>query len=447
MTEDELALLPLAVVQDVFLYLNALELGDMRATSRYYAEICSTVAEIIVIRLAKKYYPHILYYNKENKLAVKRGVYVRSEGSIPNGGIFLLFRELSSHRIFISRGFVTFSLELGDSSDVVEHPSCRPHFRRCQDTRRDRGSFCNIFYRGEVYIIGTSSLVAAGTVEKYDFVTRYWANVQSLPRKFRSVAASVVQLPSLHSPRHHSTTSTNEVLYVVGGMDMLSLEVSDEIYRFRDDPIIPSMNQQCSTSSSSQSWILEDVRLNYARCNHTAITHRNKIWISGGTLESDKATNTVEIYDPVENTICIGPPMLCIRHCHHLVEVHGKIYVVGGDVDQLGNRLKRTIEVLIDDDDENPYWHHVTDFRDQRMGFCACSLSSKIYIFSGICKGELYERQLDTWDCFDVETGVWESDLSDKENKMMPLIDSWGQCVPTPSVQRITWSGWSDRCT
>lgn len=408
--------LPLSLVQDVLLHLTALELLQVRGTCKFLHEVCVGVAETIVIRLANQYYPHMIEYDSKTKRTViKRGVFAHS--------IYLLLRELSTHQVIIVRGFIAYSFKLSKS---------RPHFRRCCDTRRDRKNFSFIFFKGEMYVIGTSSLVAAGTVEKYNLVTQSWVNVASLPRKFRSVTAVVVKTGDKQA--------CNDSLYVFGGFDMLSSNLSDEIYLFVEQV-------------EKETWVLQETKLLYPRVNSSVVTYKNRIWISGGTLETGKAINTVEIYDVATGLIVMGPPMVRMRHHHNMMYVCGRLYSVGGDEDEAGNRLRRTIEVLVDnsdgdnsdgtDDFQSCHWEHVAAFKDERIGFCSTSVLSNIYIFSGSFKGEFHEQQLDTWDCFNVDTGVWESDLSNQVEKVMPpMIDSWGQCMSAPTEDDITWSNW-----
>lgn len=46
---------------------------------------------------------------------------------------------------------------------------------------------------------------------------------------------------------------------------------------------------------------------------------------------------------------------------------------MGGDVDESGNQTLRTIEVLVEEDEEVVHWQHITDFPNARRGFSTCA--------------------------------------------------------------------------
>jgi N-acetylneuraminic acid mutarotase len=141
----------------------------------------------------------------------------------------------------------------------------------------------------------------------------------------------------------------------------------------------------------------------------------------------------VEIYDPKDGEWLAGPLMTRNRVFGNLLVANSNLYAVGGDMDNAGNLITRTIEKY--NDDLN-IWEFVTTFKDERRGFSTCAVNHKIYVFGGsFSNGEVYN---DTWDVFDAILNIWESSLTNKYNSM-PTIDDWGQAVTLPSTTNITW--------
>jgi hypothetical protein len=78
-------------------------------------------------------------------------------------------------------------------------------------------------------------------------------------------------------------------------------------------------------------------------------------------------------------------------------------------------------------------WELVANFKDDRKGFSTCAVGSKVYVFGG---KDSQSYNMNTWDCYDVEHRVWESDVKQDVFLKMPVIDDWGQAVP---VSDFSW--------
>lgn len=98
-------------------------------------------------------------------------------------------------------------------------------------------------------------------------------------------------------------------------------------------------------------------------------------------------------------------------------------------MDEAESQVTRTIEALSSD---GVTWEHVTDFPNSRRGFSTCVLGCKIYVFAGDARhrdsADEYQTS-STWDAYDVSQGVWESSRLPDKDRIMPLIDNWGQAV------------------
>lgn len=311
-------------------------------------------------------------------------------------------KELTTKKIVVIRGFITYILDISNGQ-----------WKRSTDTRRDRGYFSAIWYRGEIFAIGTFSLIAAGTTEKFNTFSNYWTAGPSLPLLLRSVSAAVL----------------NDKLYVLGGDDTSAEAYSDTVFVY--DGGGTCINKDSGDSCYGK-WILLNKRLLRPRSRHSAVSFEGKIWIAGGCFENNSiVTRSVEIYDPVNGESLEGPPLTTKRDFFNMLVVRGNLYAVGGDKDEEGNQAIRTIEMF---DKVSDNWKIITAFKDERRGFSTSSIGSKIYIFGG-SSDEFYE--LNTWDAYDVNNFKWDSDLNDKYEKM-PVIDCWGQAVTSPQV-KITW--------
>jgi Kelch motif len=190
----------------------------------------------------------------------------------------------------------------------------------------------------------------------------------------------------------------------------------------------------------------EPHRLRRPRSRHACIGHDGKLWIAGGCIDNNGSSNnnnngnidtvfsnSVDFFDPLVGVWEDGPPMLAKRDFPNLLAVSNELYVVGGDVDDEGRPITRTIERL---DKDSGKWVFVTAFKGDRRGFSTSVYGSKILIFGGATSGD-EQYHLNTWDAFDTTTGMWDSDTGGYSK--MPRIDCWGQAVTVPPSD-LTWS-------
>jgi Kelch motif len=382
--------LPDNVLCQIFYYCNAETMAKCYFVSRrFHFESKVAIAHINKYVMEK-------YYSKE----IFRSPYFMRPNEL------LLFNNLTAKRVFVVRGFITYVLNMKNGV-----------WKRCADTRRDRGYFAAIWFRGEIFAIGTYSVIAAGTVEKYNPFANCWSPGPSLPLKLRSACAAVL----------------GDKLYVLGGHDAFSENYSDTVFIYDDGVQTPKSDAVYSCDGNTEGyWILSGTRLLRARSRHAAVGFEGRIWIAGGCFENNTVvTKSVEIFDPTIGKWMKGPSLTTRRDFSNLLVVLGRLYAVGGDVDDEGLQAIRTIEVF---DKCMNSWRIITAFKDERRGFSTSSIGSKIYIFGG-SSDEHYE--LNTWDAYDVTDGQWDSDLYNKYEKM-PLIDCWGQAVTFPP-EDLVW--------
>lgn len=374
------------VILSILGYLDAISLSKSSQSSRLFRRLVLFLAPRVSTWLESQW---------SNQALVGRPNYRRAVNHLPLKYLY----ELSAPRIYVLRGFISFSYDLRTRI-----------WTRLPDLLRDRGYFQAVVLRNELYAIGTYSVIAAGTIEKYNFLANQWSNAVPMPRKVRSVGAAVFQ----------------GFLYLMGGVDVFNEQALDSFYRF---------------DHSRSTWILMRAALLQPRFRHAAVEYRGKLWVAGGNIlisQGDAVvawtTHSVEIYDEMSSCWRRGPDMQRRRDFFNLLVVQGRLYAVGGDVDDAGNQTLRTIEVYVDATD---CWEHVTDFPNARKGFSTCAIGSKIFVFAGDSRNSDEHddnHSLSTWDAFDIEQRQWESQWRDYRLRTMPLIDNWGQAVAMPGT-------------
>jgi hypothetical protein len=198
---------------------------------------------------------------------------------------------LITPKIYVLRGFISFAFDLQFK-----------RWTRLPDLLRDRGYFQAVSHQGEIYAIGTYSVIAAGTIERYNSLSNQWAAATNMPLKLRSVGAAIY----------------NNSLCITGGVDILN-----------DATITTSSLFSFSTSKWEQN--MTDILT--PRFRHSAIQFKDELWIAGGSVSSTSGTNqqfmttnSVEIYSHDTKQWTQGPPMQRPRDFFNLLSVLGRLY-------------------------------------------------------------------------------------------------------------------------
>ena len=311
-------------------------------------------------------------------------------------------------QILVSRGFQSYFF------DPTQHT-----FRRVSDTIRDRSYFETVYVNGYVIALTTFSMIAAGTVESYNVSTNKWVTVDSLPRKLRSIAAVAV----------------GTKIYVLGGIDLDTLEKSNSIYE-----------TEVLNDGTLSGWTLSPITLLSRRYRHSAcITADNKIYIAGGIISNsndkeDSFTSSVEIFDPVANTVTSGPPMKINRAIDtSLLTIDSDLYAIGGDIamptfDSTGSSPNGSIEKL---NNMTKKWEIVTHFPIPRHGISVAHIGQVIYVYGGHTLTGLddnYDPDVSTWDAYDLSTGIWLSSKRGNKDRLVPFDSFCGSACVVPGA-------------
>jgi len=225
---------------------------------------------------------------------------------------------------------------------------------------------------GKVYVIGGYARNGESTsvVEEFDPSTDQWASGASMP-----------------TPRGMTSAITIDGrIYVLGGRNESGITDAVEVY----DP-------------ASNSW--EKVTtMPQARWNHMVAEVQGKIYVIGGivgTGDNRRSIDTVEIYDPTENTWKLGQSLPTSRQGAAIAVVQEKIYVIGG---RKGAGASGTVTNVVEVyDPSEDYWSSIQTMQEGRTGSQAAVVDGRIYVIGGAVEGEakgsieIYDPATDIW--------------------------------------------------
>ena len=144
-----------------------------------------------------------------------------------------------------------------------------------------------------------------------------------------------------------------------------------------------------------------------AREGHCLISCLNYVYAIGGSCGRDNSEvlKGVERYDPHMDSWIPVSPMKTQRYGACGVELHHRIYIIGGQLNVYTNGPTiqtnfRSSEVYCPKVDQ---WDMIAELKIPRLRSCAAVVGHKIYVFGGYLHG----GYLDTIECFDSRKGSW----------------------------------------
>lgn len=233
------------------------------------------------------------------------------------------------------------------------------------------GAACAVV-EGKVYVMGGLAKNGESTslVEEYDPSAEKWASQASMPTS-RYMASAV---------------TIDESIYVLGGRNESGITDAVEVYD-------PALN----------SWETVTV-MPQARWNHMVAEVKGKIYVIGGivgTGDSRRSIDTVEIYDPTDNSWKSGQSLPTPRQGAAIAVVQEKIYVIGG---RMGAGSSGTATNIVEVyDPSTDLWVSVGPEQERRTGAQAVAVEGNIYVIGGAAGGEatrsieMYDTATDTW--------------------------------------------------
>lgn len=370
--------LPIAIQFTIVIFLDIESLIQLSYCSLKFNELTENTCQYIIPQILQKYYQRFDYPYHSKQITGNR---------FHQNNICKLY-NLIHPKLYLIRGFKAYRYFYEKDPKTWE---------RLPDLRRDRSHFSAIVFRGEIYCISTFSIIASGTIEKYNPYSQKWKTVDPLPSKLRCFSVSVV----------------NDLMYLFGGYD-LDNQISSLILCF-----------------DGKSWSILANEMTYAIINHATIRYDDFIYLIGGRNSENCVINSMLSFDPISLSWTVNKSMNIPRElCFAFLFTQGKnsyIYVVGGDYSPNGNGDNvSTIERY---NVQLQEWKIVTEFRSPRNGFSSCMIHSRIFIFGGIdSKGE----NDFTMDVYDVTKDAWDSD-DNNIDRSMPYLQANGQAVVFPN--------------
>ena len=152
----------------------------------------------------------------------------------------------------------------------------------------------------------------------------------------------------------------------------------------------------------SKTCVWKELKIEVKRRNFSAVEYMGMVWILGGIrteINQRGSTNSIEIYDPIMDTMKPSPiKMLCNRSQHSSIVYKGKLYVFGGyDVDSSFGHLK-SVEMY---SPKSNKFVMMAPMKRAHSNFGCCRIKNLVYIIDGSCYNdcsmEIYNLDADTW--------------------------------------------------
>ncbi len=149
-------------------------------------------------------------------------------------------------------------------------------------------------------------------------------------------------------------------------------------------------------------------RLNIPRAGAAAVTYNGKIYVFGGKSVNNNVLNSVEVYDPLNETWSITEvaSFKYARYNATAIVWKDKIYLIGG---RSNNKVMEKMEVY---DPAQNMWSKAHEMHNEREGHSANILNDHIYVFGGRKSSDY----VDDIEWYDAENSEWEEADTDMED-------------------------------
>ena len=212
---------------------------------------------------------------------------------------------------------------------------------------------------GQLITFGGENLLGVfSTARAYNLATKKWSTLPNLPEPRHGMGVAVVgqtiyAIDGASQPGHDGSTSTMQTL------------------TFLTRPAQPAGSWQLGRDSLFRVQQLQAAVLD------------NRIWLAGGLLGPDQATNKTEYYDPTLRTWGSGPNLPFLVHHAMLVNYHGQLWLIGGFL-PVGHNLEAAAsdQVLILDPAKNR-WVQGPPLHHARAAGAAVVVGNQIVVAGG----------------------------------------------------------------
>ncbi|MGV3641493.1 MAG: Kelch repeat-containing protein, partial [Adhaeribacter sp.] len=181
----------------------------------------------------------------------------------------------------------------------------------------------------------------------------------------------------------------NNKMYVFSGFDNASVHTTD-----KNEVYDPATNQ----------WAYL-VPMPYPVTHAGAVADGEKVYITGGFLGSNAATNLVQVYHIPSNTWSLGPALPAASSSHALVRVGRRLHSLGGL--KPDRKTDTGLHYVLDLDNPAAGWEMAAPLPEARNHLASAVVAGKIYVLGGqqghdgptleVAYAHVYDPATDTW--------------------------------------------------
>jgi N-acetylneuraminic acid mutarotase len=208
---------------------------------------------------------------------------------------------------------------------------------------------------------GENGLTVFNTVRDYNLATKTWSTLAPMAQARHGMGVAVVgntiyAIDGASLPGHNGSTRTLQTFAVSAPSPALHAAGSWQIGKDSPFPV-----QQL----------------------HAAVLNQTQIWLAGGLLSADQATNKTEYFDPTLHTWAPGPPLPFPVHHAMLVTYKGKLYLIGGFLPQGTNMEAAASDKVLILDPAAGRWVEGPPLHHARAAGAAVVVGNQIVVVGG----------------------------------------------------------------
>ena len=179
--------------------------------------------------------------------------------------------------------------------------------------------------------------------------------------------------------------------------------------------------------------VWKELKIEVKRFNFTAVEYMGMVWILGGqSIENSQrdCTSSIEIYDPITDTLKPSPIKMCCKRSRHSSIVYkDKVYVFGGF--NYEGSLGKLSSVEMYSPKSNKFVM-MAPMKEVHSSFACCRIKNLVYVIDGSCNVdhsiEIYNLDTDTWSIgdgfpFSIEIG-WGFKACAVEHELSDLVNN-----------------------
>ncbi|XP_054712271.1 beta-scruin-like [Uloborus diversus] len=175
-------------------------------------------------------------------------------------------------------------------------------------------------------------------------------------------------------PRHHHCSAYMDgYVYIIGGCNPKDTKTDKIVAR-----------KSCfKFDVKSEKWH-KIAKMNHCRMYHAVSTLGGKIYVVGGKDHNDRLLRSIEVYHPEENVWKeLDSPLDTPTMGMGVTVQGGKLWIIGGMVQDLSGKICVTNEVKSYDPKKEKWMHEVKDLPDPRAFGTAVTFEDRIFIIGG----------------------------------------------------------------